>query len=161
MEELFKENSFLFHGVNVMIHTISPRRVSQMQHPTSSVISTYPLSTTSSGEKCVDVYIPCAKDKPTNMNTFMCSGNIFPGTNWFETKQSKWSTQIFNGVHCETWHPTTLDSSVPCFPTLFLSDHGNTLTYTRREVKNVSILVESMENTFHARVAFESSVKLS
>ena len=65
-----------------------------MPLPSLRVISISPLSPTSGGEKCVNIYLPCAKDKPTNKNTVMCSGNMFPATDLFETKQSSWSTQI-------------------------------------------------------------------
>ena len=56
------------------------RRVSRMPLPNLRVISISPLSPTSGGEKCVKIYLPCAKDKPTNKNTVMCSGNMFPAT---------------------------------------------------------------------------------
>ena len=42
--------------------------------------SASPLSPTSGGEKYVNIYLPCAKDKPTNMNTVMCSVNMFLAT---------------------------------------------------------------------------------
>ena len=82
VEELSKVNIFLSHHVNVVIHTFCKSMSSRVEcHKCyflpRALFNITLFSPTSCEEKCVQFYIPCAKDKPTNRSRAIWSGNMF------------------------------------------------------------------------------------